>query len=592
MAKQSFAAVLSGAALCAAMGLAGRGWAEEPKASVRGQIPASLKDAIDAGMGEAPRPPASRLEARRRARDAADDIIAVLRSQGYYDYIVEPDVTEAEPGEPFVTVTPGEQFKLADPRIAWQGQTPPPEIRGVGVSAMQLFPGEPGLAGEIIAAEGRIGAAVQKLGYADAITNPREVVVDHADKTVRPEFRITLGELVKMDGIALTTEGRTSPDWVRSLSPWNQGDIYDPEAVAELERRLLDVGVYESVTVSLAPPAEAVDGLRPVVVSLADRPRSTIELGAGYSTSEGVGVDGRYQRYNRFGRADTLSVLFRFAEIERRLEGELSLPHWRKAQRTLKVGGGVYQEVTDAYDEAGVNIHADLTRRYTKTTYRTFGLALDVTTTDERVPVIRTRDLATVTGLGIFAWDRSDDPLNPKRGWRLEGRGEPTLSLGDGSTAYLRIQGQGTYYYPVGEEARTVLAGRLKIGSVLGGSLNNIPAARRLYAGGGGSVRGYAYQGVGPRLVDNTPQGGLSVFEASGEIRHSFTQRWGGVAFIDVGGVTDTETPDFSNVSAGVGLGVRYDLGFGPIRADIAVPLNKRAGDPSYQIYLSIGQSF
>ena len=53
-----------------------------------------------------------------------------------------------------------------------------------------------------------------------------------------------------------------------------------------------------------------------------------------------------------------------------------------------------------------------------------------------------------------------------------------------------------------------------------------------------------------------------------------------------------TSACDFSEVSTGVGLGVRYNLGFGPIRADIALPLDKREGDPDYQIYLSIGQSF
>ena len=567
-------------------------FADEPKAAVRGEIPEDLREAIDQGLGESPRPPASRLEARRRANDAAEDVIAVLRSQGYYSYVVEPDVTEEEPGQPFVEVEPGPLFLIDNPHIAWQGGEPPPEIQGVGVSAMQLLPGEPGRAADIISAEGRIAAAVQKLGYADVITNPREVIVDHADQTVRPEFRITPGELVRMDGIDLKSAGRTNRAWVRSLSPWREGDVYDPEAVAELERRLLDVGVYESVTVSLAPKDAAVNGLRPVLVSLSDRPRSTIELGAGYSTTEGVGLDGRYLRYNRFGRADTLSVLFRFAEIERRLEAELSLPHWRRAQDTLRIGGGFYQEVTDAYEEDGVNAHVDLTRRKSKTTYRTFGVALDITSTDERVPVVRQRDLATVTGLYILALDRSDDPLNPKRGWRIEGRGEPTLSAGDDTTAYLRVQGQGSLYYPLGEEARTVLAGRLKVGSVLGGSLSAIPAARRLYAGGGGSVRGYAYQGVGPRLADGTPLGGLSVFEASGEVRHNFGGRWGGVVFVDIGGVSSTETPDFSNVNAGVGVGVRYDLGFGPIRADIAVPLTKREGDPSYQIYLSIGQSF
>ena len=171
-------------------------------------------------------------------------------------------------------------------------------------------------------------------------------------------------------------------------------------------------------------------------------------------------------------------------------------------------------------------------------------------------------------------------------------RAEPTISAGDDSAVYLRLITQATYYLPLGRNADTVLAARTRIGSVLGGSLSTIPSSRRLYAGGGGSVRGYAYQGVGPRLPDNTPQGGLGLFEASFEVRQHITGRWGAVAFVDVGAVSETSAPDFSNVNTGVGVGVRYDLGFGPIRADIAFPLDKREGDSSYELYLSIGQSF
>jgi translocation and assembly module TamA len=105
-------------------------------------------------------------------------------------------------------------------------------------------------------------------------------------------------------------------------------------------------------------------------------------------------------------------------------------------------------------------------------------------------------------------------------------------------------------------------------------------------------VRGYVYQGVGPHFPDNTPAGGLSLVEVSGEVRHDLTSQWGIVAFVDAGAVGLSQTPDFTDLSVGVGLGVRYNLGFGPIRFDLAVPLNPRDDDPSYQIYVSIGQSF
>jgi len=228
----------------------------------------------------------------------------------------------------------------------------------------------------------------------------------------------------------------------------------------------------------------------------------------------------------------------------------------------------------------------------------TLGGALDFAATAEKTSINNVTvigdDRQTVTGtlLVAFALDRSDDPLDPTRGWRLEARTEPTLVTGDDSLAYLRTVAQASAYLPFGEEAHTVAAGRLRLGAILGGEIPGVPAGKRFYAGGGGSVRGYAYQAIGPRLPDNTPIGGLSLFEASAELRHDLTEKWGVVAFIDAGAVGTDPTPTGDDYSAGVGVGVRYDLGFGPIRGDIAIPLDKREGDPSFQIYLSIGQSF
>jgi translocation and assembly module TamA len=137
-----------------------------------------------------------------------------------------------------------------------------------------------------------------------------------------------------------------------------------------------------------------------------------------------------------------------------------------------------------------------------------------------------------------------------------------------------------------------VLAGRLKLGSIVGGTIPQVPASRRFYSGGGGSVRGYTYQAIGPHLADNTPEGGLSLVEASVEMRQKIGQHWGVVGFVDAGSIGSDQIPNGKNLSLGAGVGVRYDLGFGPIRVDFAVPLNPRSNDPSFQIYLSIGQSF
>lgn len=585
-------AVAASAAICAS----GAARAESPRATIEGQLDNELREAIARAVGETDKPISNRFEARRRATDAGEDAIAVLRSEGYYGYEVEPDVGDGDPPTAIVRVTPGPRFTLADPQIEWIAPAPLEAVQQSGEVVMGLATGAPGRAVDVINAEGRIVAAVQKRGYADAAAQPREVIVDHADRTVRPTYKIAAGELVHLGGLKIIDDGRSRRGWLESLAPWRPGEVYDPEDVGELERRLLDTGVYDSVTVSLAPKDQAEpDGRRPILLSLSDRKPRTIELGASYSTTEGVGADARWTRYNILGRADTLAVLARASNIDSRLGAELTLPHWRRPQQTFKAGGGAYMNRTDAYDETGVGVRADITRRFRKTSYVTLGGSLDYGKVDEK-QVFRVsplgRDLVTIAGLAAGSLDRSDDPLDPKRGWRLEIRGEPTYLVGDGSLGYLKLQSQGTAYLPFGEKARTVLAGRAKIGAMLGGSIPEVPAARRFYAGGGGSVRGYAYQAIGPRYPDNTPEGGISLLETSLELRQKVGERWGVVAFVDAGAVGTNEFPTGDDFSVGVGVGVRYDLGFGPIRADIAVPLDKRQGDPAFQIYLSIGQSF
>ena len=577
----------------------------EPKAAIEGVQDGDLRALIERAVGESKKPPQSIFEARRRAREAGEDAIAVLRSEGYYDYTVEADIsggdsdTETTPPRPVVHIDPGPRSVLSDPAVEWVGNPPDDKARDAGEAAVDLELGQAGRAADVVGAEGRIVAAVQKHGYADAQADPRQVIVDHATHSVQPTFRIEAGRLVRLNGVDVKTNGRTNPAWVRRLAPWKSDEIYDPEDVAELERRLLDTGVYDSVTVALEPEAKTTpEGLRPVLVSLSDRPPHTIELGLGYSTTEGAGLDARWTRYNRLRRADTTSLTLKLANLEQRLEGKVSLPHWRKPQRTLTLTSAIFNETTDAYDEAGVSATVDLTRRQGKTSYVTYGAELDLAQTSEKVKVnnvtVEGDRKNTVTGalLAAFALDRSDDPLDPRHGWRVEARTEPTLIAGDTSTAYLRTQVQGSAYFPFGKEDRTVVAARARVGTILGGDIPGVPAARRFYAGGGGSVRGYAYQAVGPRLPDNTPQGGLSLLETSLEVRHNLTERWGVAAFVDAGAVGTHATPTGDDYSVGVGLGVRYNLGFGPIRADIALPLDKREGDPNFQVYISIGQSF
>jgi translocation and assembly module TamA len=132
----------------------------------------------------------------------------------------------------------------------------------------------------------------------------------------------------------------------------------------------------------------------------------------------------------------------------------------------------------------------------------------------------------------------------------------------------------------------------VKAGSVSGAALAEIPAHRRFYSGGGGSVRGYSYQGVGPRDPNGNLTGGRSLLEASIELRFQVTEKLGLVPFVDAGSVSTGTVPGFSDVRIGAGIGVRYLTPVGPLRVDVGFPLDRRPGENTIGVYAGVGQAF
>jgi translocation and assembly module TamA len=142
-------------------------------------------------------------------------------------------------------------------------------------------------------------------------------------------------------------------------------------------------------------------------------------------------------------------------------------------------------------------------------------------------------------------------------------------------------------------EDRVVLAAKLSAGMLVGaGDLEAIPATRRFFAGGGGSVRGYAYQEISPLDASGDATGGRAYALGSFEARVNVTETIGIVPFLDIGSVTAANYPDFSDIRMGAGIGLRYLTPFGPLRLDVAMPLDPYDGGSKYGIYAGIGQSF
>ncbi|HUO13181.1 MAG TPA: outer membrane protein assembly factor, partial [Caulobacteraceae bacterium] len=151
--------------------------AEEPKARVQGEMDRALRLELQKAVGTTKTKPATRLDARRRARDAGESAIAVLRSEGYYDYTVEPDVGEGDTPDAILRITPGPRSEVVDAKIVWEGAAPDAQTLQAVAKALALPNGHPGRAADVLAAEGRLISVLHKRGYSDAIARPREIVV-------------------------------------------------------------------------------------------------------------------------------------------------------------------------------------------------------------------------------------------------------------------------------------------------------------------------------------------------------------------------------------------------------------------------------
>jgi translocation and assembly module TamA len=211
----------------------------------------------------------------------------------------------------------------------------------------------------------------------------------------------------------------------------------------------------------------------------------------------------------------------------------------------------------------------------------------------ERITQQGIETLYNLLGVPIVArYDTTNSQLDPTTGIRASFGVTPTRSLGGNGATFFVMQASGSTYIDVSGGGRSVVALRGLVGKVAGAGVFSLPPDQRFYAGGSGTVRGYRYQSVGPQFADNTPTGGNAIAAGTIELRQRILDNYGVVGFVDAGQVTANGAPFTSTWRVGAGVGLRYYTSIGPIRADIAIPLNKQPGGDSFELYLGLGQAF
>ncbi len=544
--------------------------------------------------------PANAAQLDRRAREDADLLDTLLRSEGYYDATVETQVTPAPEGgrvAVVLTVEPGAQYKFGEVRLTG--------LEPAGAQASQLAQtygvtvDTPVVANTVLSGGAKLRDRLMREGFPFARVAEPDVTVDREARDARLTLNVETGGKRNFGSIRLL--GKDPPFDARHtqrIARFQPGQLYDQYLVDDLKRAIVATGLASQVRL------ETVEGVQPGTVDIATTidpsPYRTLAGEAGYGTGEGFRVEGSWQHRNLIRPEGGVTFRGIAGTREQLLGANLRVGNFRRRDQVLNARILASREDKVAYRATSFELGGSIERQTTILWQKpwAYSLGAELIASSERnvdpargVRIDRTFFIAALP-LGL-AYDGSDDLLNPTRGFRLQGRVSPELSLQGRAFGYVRSQFDASGYYPVGE--RIVIAGRTRIGVTAGAARNTIAPSRLFYSGGGGSVRGYGYQLIGPRDALGAPIGGRSLAEFSLEARVRLAQfggNFGIVPFVDAGNVYSSVFPTFSGLRIGAGLGLRYYSNFGPIRIDVGTPIGRRPGESRVSVQVSLGQAF
>lgn len=572
-----------------------------------GPLDAAIRNASDlAAKKDQPASGAAGLLASARGDYAR--ILGALYQEGYYGGAVSilvggreaatlpPDTTLPKPVPVAILVQPGPAFRFGAIRIANRAPVtndqgdlvPAPEDQGFAA-------GQPARSSAIIRAETLALNAWRQLGYPKARVEKRDVVADHQTQRLDVLISIDPGRRASIGDVTVSGTEHVDPAFVARQSGLVPGREYDPDDVAQAQKRLARLEVFQSLRLEAAETISD-DGDLPYAIIVQEMAQRRFGFGATYSSIDGFGVEGFWLHRNLFGQAERLRLDAKIAGIAFPLDsaafdyafgGTFTKPGLFTPDTDLIAAISAERTVLPTYSETSAMARLGLSHMLSDEITFEAGLLGERNRFEDD---FGTRDFATLGAYGIAELDFRNDRVDPTQGFYARATVDPFYEFSFGNPA-LQATGELRGYFGFGQDDQFVLAGRFKAGVLLGPGLSEIPPDRLFFAGGGGSVRGYGYRSIG---VDSggTVSGGRYLLEASAEARVRINETFGAVAFIDGGYVAADTFPGLDQLRIGAGVGLRYYTGFGPLRADIAIPLNKRSGDPDYAIYVGIGQSF
>ncbi len=438
--------------------------------------------------------------------------------------------------------------------------------------------------------------AWREAGHAKAALESQRVIADHRENYLDVSLGFAPGAQLTFGPVAVEGNSAVSDDRIREIAGLPEGALYSPAEIDRALARLRRAGAFRAASLSEADEATA-DLALPTTLKVVEQKPRRLGFGAELTSFDGLALSAYWMHRNLLGGSENLRIDGSVEGIggttgalDARLGAAFVRPATLGADTDLLVGAEILQRDDPLYGMNSASLDIGLRRRFGETLQLSLAVGAK---TAQISDALGTRGYTVLTLPGTASFDRRDNALDAHKGYILDAKATPFISLSGDAATGLRLWTEGRAYFTPVATGNLTFALRGQLGSVLGPELLSAPPDYLFFSGGGGTVRGQPYQSLAIDLGGGERIGGLSLAALSGEVRANVTDTIGIVGFADAGHVGASALPlTLGNWHAGAGIGVRYQTGIGPLRLDVATPVTGAGAGQSVNIYIGIGQAF
>ncbi len=476
-----------------------------------------------------------------------------------------------------IDVTPGARVLLNAVNLQVSG---PPEVRDqfddlLEVTALQT--GLPLHHGNYEEFKSALSARAIDQGYFAARFTQAESALDLDNNLADINLVFDPGVQYRFGAITIVKDASLNDELIQGMLPVQEGAPYSSTALAEMQQSLDSSQYFRQIRVSPQIGAATQEAV-PVTVELEMRPRHAWTGGLGFTTDTGPRARLSYENRYLNARGHRLLVDSALSEVRNQLDTNYVIPLADASRQSLNFAGGYSNENNESFESESYKVETSVRNQNHAGWLQT--VFVDIQRDDYTVAL--QQDVSVLSTLGAsLARTKADNLINPNKGWKLftqiRGASEDVLS----DTSLLQFYGSAKHVFGFG---RGRLLSRVEVGATWIDARNDLPASLRYFAGGDQSIRGFDYRELGPVNEANEVVGGKQLLVGSVEYDFLVRDNWRVAVFADTGNAFNDRSDLEWRRSAGVGL--RWLSPIGPVRVDIAHPVN---GADSFRLHITMG---